>query len=103
MPADPTPNYSFAAEIANEPREELMARLIRQYEAISVYQAAEKVVHDARREKIAAMALQGILAEDGINGGDPNEPAHRMHAEWMAAVAVQYADALIRELDKPQE
>ena len=46
-----------------------------------------------RRERIATAALQGMLA-DPARDGNPKD---------FAKYAVQYADALIAELDEPKE
>jgi hypothetical protein len=45
------------------------------------------------RAMIAAMALQGLFAKEQFNVEQ---------ADWVASVAVKYADALIAELQKPK-
>lgn len=53
----------------------------------------EKAVLRDRRERIATAALQGMLARHG----------EHLLIDRGAAWAVEYADALIAELDKPKE
>jgi len=55
--------------------------------------AAAAAAHRDRRERIATAALAGILSDHTASD----------NAEHIAWVAVQYADALIAELDKPKE
>ena len=62
-----------------------------------------QVEHDARRDEFAAAALMGLLA---VPGDDelPIEPnAGETVVQYLARVAVDYADAILAELDKPQE
>lgn len=54
--------------------------------------------HNARRERIATAALQGMLA--GSSNWIHDAEFHHKHQQ-VAAVAVCYADALIAKLDKP--
>lgn len=55
-----------------------------------------------RRDLFAAMALQGLIAADA-----PKRIGERVEdvviEDAIAKVAVVYADALIRELEKPKE
>jgi hypothetical protein len=55
--------------------------------------AAAAAAHRDRRERIATAAMAGILSDHTASD----------NAEHIAWVAVQYADALIEELDKPKE
>ena len=49
----------------------------------------------SKRELLAGMALQGILAS---RVDVPSSTIYKMDKEWTASEAVQYADALLREL-----
>ena len=55
--------------------------------------AAAAAVYRDRRERIATAAMAGMLADS----------SRRVLPKDHAKVAVQYADALIAELDKPKE
>lgn len=55
--------------------------------------AAAAAVYRDRRERIATAALQGMLAD----------PVRDCSAKDLAKYALQHADALIEELDKPKE
>lgn len=50
------------------------------------------------REKIAAMAMQGILTNRGMV-----DQLDRASMKWVAEHAIVNADALLAELAKPQE
>ena len=56
-------------------------------------QAEAEIRHRDRRERIATAAMQGMLAD----------PARDCSAKYLAKYAMEYADALIAELDKPKE
>jgi hypothetical protein len=63
------------------------------------FPAEAKLQGLTKREKIAAMAMQGILA----NHWCQNEYGNNIHAlghEHAAKQAVGYADALLKELEK---
>lgn len=53
-----------------------------------------------KREKIAAMAMQGLLANPDYNC--PSDPSKLPTTSSFAKAALHYADALLTELEKTQ-
>lgn len=56
-----------------------------------------------KREYFAAMAMQGILANSAEQSYSNQQPCSFLSIQEQAQMAVQYADALLSELEKPQQ
>jgi hypothetical protein len=72
-----------------------------------IYEFSSKLNNDfendpglTKREKIAAMAMQGLLANPDYNC--PSDPKKLPTTTSFAKAALHYADALLAELEKPQ-
>lgn len=82
---------------------DVMERAVRAQEQIAVgYAEALRRQQADRRERIATAALQGLLAYPDVVGpvGPDAMPFPKKVYKGYAQAAIEYADALIAELDK---